>query len=106
MFIFYLILLDRSIKPFCIKVLKHSNGKVSGEILCIIKPKIFELFSDESLVSHQYISTDGDNGYNCEYKEAFKFVYNYIKSNGIEKGFQNMFNCWKFNMAKQKMLNP
>lgn len=86
--------MDRSIKPFCIKVLKHSNGKVSGEILCIIKPKIFELFSDESLVFLQYISTDG------EYKDAFKFVYNYIKSNGIEKGFQNMFNCWKFNMAK------
>lgn len=92
--------MDRSIKPFCIKVLKHSFGKVSGEILCIIKTKMFELFSDESLVSLQKIFTDGYNWYNSECKKAFKFVYNIIKSNGIEKGFQNMFNCWKFNTVK------
>ena len=86
--LFYLIPLNSKIKPFCIKVLKHQNGKVNPDTLNIIKLKVNELFSNDSPVAFQYLSTDGDSGYNPVYNDAFIKLYLYIKTNGIDELFE------------------
>lgn len=83
--IFYLIPFNSIQKPLCVKVLKHHNGKVNHDTLQIINSKISEIQADESPVSLQYISTDGNSGYNPEYKKEFKLIYLSISEKGIEE---------------------
>lgn len=81
--IFYLIPLERLVKQFCAKVLQNINGKVNTETLSIIKAKIGEMLSENAPIYLQYISTDGDSGYNPDYLKIFKRLYLFIRINGI-----------------------
>ena len=86
--IFQLIPLEKLVKPFCVhKVLQHKNGKVNAETLKIIKAKVGEILSEKAPISLQYISTDGDSGYNPEYKKVFKHLHLLFNIDGIANSF-------------------
>lgn len=66
------------------KFLDMKNVKISPQILELIISQISELFIENSKVTPEFISSDGDSGYNTLYSNEFYLLYNHFKKIWIE----------------------